>query len=317
MMADSAHASRERWRAWVAAYCLLIGALVLSGCASAPRTSFDSHNQLIDVSVSSSGVERMSVRVAGNGRPVVLIHGFGGNHFSWRRISPLLKRDFRVIVPEQIGFGASDKPLDADYRLGAQADRLIVLIRRLEQRKVILVGDSTGGTLALLIAVKAPDLVDKLVLIGAPLAVEDLPAVRTLAPVADLAEAAMWLTPPTLISAIGSASIYPFGHLPIAEEIALRARTLREPGGYVATIRTGRALFAADSDGLRQTLGRISAPALLIWCRNDTLVPLTQARELHERLEDSRLELLGNCDHAGHYLEGERISSLIRDFAAR
>jgi hypothetical protein len=76
----------------------------------------------------------------------------------------------------------------------------------------------------------------------------------------------MWLTPPTLISAIGSASIYPFGHLPTAEETALRARTLRAPGGYVATIRTGRALFAADadSDGLRQTADHIPAPALLI-----------------------------------------------------
>jgi pimeloyl-ACP methyl ester carboxylesterase len=295
----------------------LFGLFALSGCATAPVSQFTSHNQLIDVSQTASNAERMSVRIAGQGRPLVLVHGLGGNHLSWRRIAPLLKNDFRVIVPEQIGFGASDKPVDADYRLAAQADRLIVLIRRLERRKVVLVGDSTGGTLALLIALKAPDLVSKLVLIGAPLAVEDLPAVQALAPIADLAEVAMWLTPPTIVSAIGSASIYPFGYLPTAEEIALRAHSLREPGGYEATIRTGRALFATNSDGLRDKIGTIAAPTLLIWCRNDSLVPLSQARELHEKLPNARLELLGHCDHAGHYLEGERISSLVRGFAPR
>jgi len=315
MTAGFALLVKARRSAWVARLCLLMGVLAVSACATASGPEFAKHNQLIDVSVSGEDAQRMSVRIAGQGPPVVLIHGLGGNHFSWRRISPLLKRDFRVIVPEQIGFGASDKPIDADYRLAAQAERLIRLIRRLERRKVVLVGDSTGGTLALMIAVKAPELVRKLVLIGAPLAVEDLPAVRALAPIADVAEAAMWLTPPTVVSAIGSASIYPLGYWPTAEEIALRAHTLRDPGGYVATIRTGRALFATDSSDLRQEVRAIAAPALLIWCRNDTLVPLSQARELHRKLPNARLERLGNCDHAGHYLEGERISSLIRNFA--
>ena len=314
-MAVFARAVRAHGSVAALGLCLVVAALGLSGCATAPVSQFASQNQLIDVSVSGHPAARMSVRIAGQGPPVVLIHGLGGNHLSWRRISPLLKSDFRVIVPEQIGFGASDKPVEADYRLAAQAERLIRLIRRLERGKVALVGDSTGGTLALMIAVKAPELVSRLVLIGAPLAVEDLPAVQALAPVADVAEAAMWLTPPTIISAIGSASIYPFGYLPSAEEIAVRAHTLRAPGGYVATIRTGRALFATDSSDLRQRVKTIAAPALLIWCRNDTLVPLAQARELHQRLPNARLELLGNCDHAGHYLEGERISALIRNFA--
>ncbi len=100
---------------------------------------------------------------AGQGPPVVLLHGLGGDGSRWGpNIGPLAK-DFHVFALDQIGFGQSDKPL-ANYHTGMLAEFLAGFLKAVGVPKASLVGNSMGAGVALYMAVHYPQMVDKIVL---------------------------------------------------------------------------------------------------------------------------------------------------------
>ena len=100
---------------------------------------------------------------AGQGPPVVLLHGLGGDGSRWGpNIGPLAK-DFHVFALDQIGFGQSDKPL-ANYHTGMLAEFLAGFLKAVGVPKASLVGNSMGAGVALYMAVHYPEMVDKIVL---------------------------------------------------------------------------------------------------------------------------------------------------------
>src|SRR5215212_3236083 len=88
---------------------------------------------------------------AGSGPVVVLLHGLGGNSTNWAFNTPALAQKFRVVVPDQVGFGGSDKPL-INYRIGTYVDFLDKLLAELKVERATLVGNSMGGWVASLYA---------------------------------------------------------------------------------------------------------------------------------------------------------------------
>ncbi|MGH8687758.1 MAG: alpha/beta fold hydrolase [Burkholderiales bacterium] len=92
----------------------------------------------------------------GRGAPLVLLHGFGADKDSFDRIAPYLTPHFRLVVPDQLGFGESSKPPKADYAPRAQAERLHALLGRLGLSQVHLGGNSMGGQIALTYAAMYP-----------------------------------------------------------------------------------------------------------------------------------------------------------------
>lgn len=107
-----------------------------------------------------------------SGRTVVLLHGknFGG--WYWKNtIDTLIKNGYRVVVPDQIGFGKSTKP-DIHYSLHLLAYNTHALLQSLNLRKVIMIGHSTGGMIATRYAIQYPDEVEKLILED-PIGLED------------------------------------------------------------------------------------------------------------------------------------------------
>ncbi|HZM71039.1 MAG TPA: alpha/beta fold hydrolase [Candidatus Cryosericum sp.] len=102
---------------------------------------------------------------SGRGAPVVLLHGTGGSADAWRPAMSALSRDLRVIAPDQIGFGASDKP-PIDYTPGTLVDFLGMFLKQLGIDRASLVGHATGARVACLFALAHPDRVDRLVLIS-------------------------------------------------------------------------------------------------------------------------------------------------------
>ncbi len=96
-------------------------------------------------------------------RPVVLLHGLGGDGSRWGpNIEPLAK-DFHVFALDQIGFGESDKPL-ANYHTGMLAEFLVGFMKAAGLQKASLVGNSMGAGVALYTAVHYPEMVDRIVL---------------------------------------------------------------------------------------------------------------------------------------------------------
>ncbi|HVT36953.1 MAG TPA: alpha/beta hydrolase, partial [Nevskiaceae bacterium] len=98
----------------------------------------------------------------GQGRPLVLLHGFGANKDNWTRVARYLTPRYHVIAPDHVGFGESAHPQDADYAPPAQAERLHQLAAALNLGKVDVGGSSMGGHIAMTWAAKYPDEVQSL-----------------------------------------------------------------------------------------------------------------------------------------------------------
>ena len=107
------------------------------------------------------------------GKVIVLLHGKNFSGYYWERVAKdLLKRKYRVIIPDQIGFGKSSKPEYYQYSFGQLALNTKSLLESLKIKKFDLVGHSMGGMLATTFTVNYPRLVDKLILIN-PIGLED------------------------------------------------------------------------------------------------------------------------------------------------
>src|SRR6266478_8096784 len=102
---------------------------------------------------------------AGRGAPVILLHGSGGEGARWMPTIKGLASEFRVIAPDQIGWGASDKPMTV-YHSGVFAEFLARFMREIGVPKASLVGQSMGAGVALQMAVNYPQLVDRMVLVN-------------------------------------------------------------------------------------------------------------------------------------------------------
>ncbi|GAB3540291.1 alpha/beta fold hydrolase [Noviherbaspirillum agri] len=148
---------------------LLFILLNLAGCASVYRQAMNAERSL-------AGLERKEIVLpdglryvyleGGQGEPLMLLHGFGGNKDNFTRTARYLTPHYRVIVPDHIGFGESAHPQQADYTAAAQAQRLHTLAHALGVRAVHLGGNSMGGHIAMAYAVQYPDEVSSLWLLN-------------------------------------------------------------------------------------------------------------------------------------------------------
>lgn len=107
--------------------------------------------------------------VKGTGRPLVLLHGLGNNHRSWKYVLDALNYDyFEVFVPDLLGFGDAPKP-DTDYTVNDHAAAVIAALETHGVKDAVVAGHSMGCNVAIEVARRRPDLVKHLVLLGAPL----------------------------------------------------------------------------------------------------------------------------------------------------
>jgi pimeloyl-ACP methyl ester carboxylesterase len=198
----------------------------------------------------------------------VLVHGLGGSAAWWHDIVPPLARRHRVLIPELPGFGLA--PGGAPFRLREGPAVLARLLERLEAGPVSLVGHSLGALVCLGIAARAPESVERLVMIAPPVRTAG-PAFRHHAlPIARTAAA-----------------------LPIGALARVAAGAVgRSP---LAIWRAADELLRADH---RTDLASIRVPTLLLWGRRDRIVPPEGARELLRAIPGSSLRLIPAAGHA-------------------
>ena len=92
----------------------------------------------------------------GKGEPLILLHGFGADKENFTRVARFLTPHYRVIIPDEIGFGESDHPQDADYTIVAQTTRIRALAQALGITKLHLGGSSMGGHISMMYAALYP-----------------------------------------------------------------------------------------------------------------------------------------------------------------
>jgi pimeloyl-ACP methyl ester carboxylesterase len=123
---------------------------------------------------------RVHIAEAGEGEPVLLLHGWPQHWYAWRKVIPLLGESHRLISPDLRGFGWTDAPRDG-YSTAELADDLLALLDTLELDRVLVVGHDLGGRLGFDLAVRAPSRVRRLLTLNA---MHPYWSVRRLAPYA-------------------------------------------------------------------------------------------------------------------------------------
>jgi epoxide hydrolase 4 len=276
----------------------------------------------------------------GEGRPVILLHGFPELWWSWRRQLPALARaGLHAVAPDLRGYGGSDRPPDVEaYALPRLVDDVAGLVRALGAGRASLVGHDWGGAVAWSLAARHPELVDRLVIMNAPHPAVFLRAL--LRPDQLLRSAYMALfqlpeLPERLLFARDAAllrrGLRALRATPVADaeldvyvEAGRRADRLR--GGLNSYRAMGRALVGrgrrrSPGEAGRPAAGaarargrRIEAPVLVIWGEQDPVLGRALAAPPPHLVPDARVVRLPNASHAVMLDAAEEVNRLLVEF---
>lgn len=221
----------------------------------------------------------------GNGPVVVLLHGLGSRKEDWMPVIEPLAQKYRLLIPDQIGFGHSDKPL-LDYRVQTYVDFLNEYLRQLNVQKASIVGESLGGWIAALYALELSNgahliPLEKLVLVDAAGLKQDKP-------IPDLN--------PSSLAAMRGLMEAVFYDTSWLNEDALRkifTDKLSVHDGY--TIRS----FLGNLGGeyLDDKLANIKVPTLVLWGKQDKLLPIASGERFAAGIAGARLVSFDKCGH--------------------
>ena len=239
----------------------------------------------------------------GSGEPILLIHGFGASSYSWRYLVPELSKRHRVVLVDLKGFGRSPKPMDEAYSIHDQVRLVSNFIRDRDLAGMTLAGHSYGGGVALLLAMAlsgdaryAPR---RLILVDNVAFRQRLPFfVRLLqSPAGALVVATLPNT--FLVRNILELAYYDDSRIP-PEAVAAYAQALDSRGGRHALVRTAERIMPPDIDALPAGYGKLSVPTLILWGREDEIVPLAIGERLHRAIPQSKLVVVDRCGHIPH-----------------
>jgi len=284
-----------------------------------------------------TGVE-LCVQLGGpeDAEAILFLHGFPESHRTWRDVMPALARDFRVVAPDQRGFGASDKPESVEqYRTERILEDLIALADALGIGRFTLVGHDWGGAVAWLAALRHPDRIERLVIVNAPhpyvfqKSLIDDPAQRAASqyisafrnPAMERGIEAMGLE---TFFAKTFASHADIACLPAAEKQAYLDDWAR-PGALTAMLNWYRAseivvprVGEEAEPPIWTTLAfpNIIVPTLVIWALKDVALLPVQLEGLHSLVEDLRIVTIPDAGHFVPWEAPEPVIAAIRDFMA-
>jgi pimeloyl-ACP methyl ester carboxylesterase len=253
---------------------------------------------------------------AGDGPPLLLLHGLGASGFSWRdNLGPLARR-FRVVAPDLPGHGRSPAPPDGDYSLEAMVRGIVGFMDRRGLRQAALAGNSLGGGLALLLARDYPERVSSLILLAPAAALTRLPYIFYPLKLPGLGKPLSLLLGPWIIP-FALRLIYHRRELITPKVVAGYAAPFREPRRRLALAALCRQVQIPPLVEITAMLSQLRQPATIIWGEQDRILPLSQAHWLKERLPGAALHLLPEVGHAPQEEAPEEINKIIIAFLTR
>jgi pimeloyl-ACP methyl ester carboxylesterase len=275
-----------------------------------------------DVEVGSApfGKIRVHVREAGEGPPLLLVHGLMTSGYSFRYVVEPLAAHFRCIVPDLPGAGRTDKPT-ARYRADDLATFLAELIEAEGIAGCDVIGNSLGGYVTMRLAMMRPDLVSRLISIhcpGVPLA--RLYALKWAMSVPGSERLLDWLV-----------SRHPerWAHRNVHywDETLKSVEESREYGAPLATTQGRRAFARYLSDALDPAdmkafvadlaRGPFPVPLMLLFVRRDPMVPPSVGRRLAEIVPSAELVWLDDASHFAHVDAPEAVVATVLPFLSR
>jgi pimeloyl-ACP methyl ester carboxylesterase len=259
-------------------------------------------------------------RFGHGGTAVILIHGFGTSSFLWRNVAPAITdAGHTAYAIDLFGHGESDRPIDADFGIAAQAEYLDAAMTALRVARGIVVGIDIGGNVALRLAATRPERVEKLVLVNTP-AFDEIPSrditqmQRSTAKFAFRTTRGVLGAAPLIEGVLKGSVSDPETRMPI-KLIARYLAPFAGRDGVNHLLTLASSIAADDMDDI--DLQTIHVPALIVWGEEDQWVDSKTADRLVHALPDGRLVRLPGVGRLVPEENPEQMTSLLLDFMKR
>jgi pimeloyl-ACP methyl ester carboxylesterase len=264
--------------------------------------------------------------VEGEGPLVLMLHGFPETSHAWRKQIPELARRFRVVAPDLRGYGRSDKPKGiAAYRTSVLTDEIVAVIHAFGAERAHIVGHDWGGAVAWTLAMKHPEVVDRLVVLNCP-----HPAVMAKALRSNWAQIRRsWYIFAFQIPWLPERMLLREGGRPLKDalrrsamspdtfsetDLDLYARAFSAPGAATAAINYYR---AAARSRVPTGVKKIAAPTLLIWGEDDFALGIELTRGMDGLFERApRVEYVPDTSHWVMEERPDVVNRLLLEFLA-
>ena len=282
----------------------------MSDTAPDKAASANPDNPEIARSVQAAGITT-NYHDVGDGFPALFIHGSGPGvsaWANWRLVMPALSERLRVIAPDMAGFGFSERPAGIRYDLDTWVAQAIGLLDALGLEQADVVGNSFGGALALAMAIRHPQRVRRLVLMGSV----GVPF--------DITEGldAVWGYTPSFENMRRIMDYFAWDRSLVNDELAeLRYRASIRPGfqeSFGAMFPAPRQRWVDALASREEHIRALPHETLIVHGRDDRVIPLLTSLKLVEWIDRSQLHVYGRCGHWTQIEHSTRFVRLVGDF---
>ena len=303
-------------------FMAVLGCFTTLGCASStPLPSRIELIQRVPYQFTTVNNNRIAYLDVGQGPPLILIHGFGGSMWQWEHQYSVLAQTYRVIIPDILGSGLSDKPKEA-----YTPERLVGFFRQfmdsLNIPQATLVGNSMGAGLAMAMALDYPERVQRLILIsGFPPQVENSIASR---------QYQHFLSPPpaTLACKIGKLDGRKKHTEQLLKEIVYNPELIsptviersfhnRQQGGFLGPLYSLLDNIQGWEEQYGNKLQKISHQVLLLWGDHDRVFPLNVGERVKNQLSHVEWHVIPEAGHLAQWEEPAIVNQFILSFLER
>jgi len=235
---------------------------------------------------------------------IVLVHGLGASAERWEFVIPEFSKNYKVIVPDLIGFGHSDKPL-VDYTTEFFTDFLENFFKKLDIKRTNIIGSSLGGQITAEFTSKNQEVIENLVLVSPSGVMKhstpalDAYVMAALYPNMEGAKNAFEMM-------AGSTREI---HENIIEDFVKRMKLPNAKMAFMSTL-----LGLKNADIITKSLQKITVPSLIIWGEDDPVIPVKYADDFVSSIQDCRFYMMDNCGHTPYVDDPQRFSKLVLDF---
>jgi pimeloyl-ACP methyl ester carboxylesterase len=248
----------------------------------------------------------------GSGDPIIALHGLGGTLYSWRELRNRF-RHHQLILIDLKGAGDSPKPHDKKYSIEDQANLILQFIHDNDLRNLTVMGNSYGGAVALFLAIKLieekSNRLASLILIDSGGYDEDLPSHLTILRTPLVGWLALHLlTPRFLVRKVLRDSYYNPCKI-TKPQIATYANAIAAPGGRYGLLQTAKQAIPKNIDQIIEKYPTITVPTLIVWGRQDRIIPIKIGDKLHAAIKSSTIVFV---DASGHVPQEEQPEETMR-----
>lgn len=247
----------------------------------------------------------------GSGDPVLLIHGSGpgvSSWANWRGVMPKLSVNRRVLAPDMLGFGYTDRPEGAVYSMDIWAKQAVDFLDAMNIEKADIVGNSFGGALAIAMAVNNPERVRKLVLMG---------SMGVSFPITYGLDA-VWGYSPSPENMLKTIDLFVYNKALATKDLAqIRYEASIQPGfqeSFSAMFPEPRQHWVEAMAKYEDRIRDIEKPTLIVHGRDDKVIPLEASHKIFSYIDDAQLHIFGHCGHWTQIEQCDKFVALVNNF---